>query len=114
VKGKLREKCAHDDQNPAEVTLELSNTKIAMPMDLISDGGLFFSKGSEITSAVLRKHRVAFPGECSRRTEPIHSPANQRKKTSAGHLTGFFSGRISEKEQLRPARALSRRETAAR
>jgi len=42
-----------------------------------------------------------------------NSPANQRRKTSAGHLTGFFSAGSREGAARSPWRALSRRETAA-
>src|SRR5258706_2308915 len=75
-------------------------------MDWISDGRLFSEQRK-------RNHCGRAAGSIESRSQSrmlaphvaqSNSPANQGRKTSAGDLTGFFSGRIPEKEQLRPRR----------
>ncbi len=75
-------------------------------MGLISDGGLFFQQRK-------RNHFGRAAGSIESRSQSrmlaphvaqSNSPANQGRKTRAGDLAGFFSGRIPGNEQLRPRR----------
>src|SRR5882762_10624291 len=75
-------------------------------MDWISDGGLFLHqrKRNHFSRAARSIEPRSQSGMLAPHVAQSNSPANQGRKTSAGDLAGFFSGRIPEKEQLRPRR----------